>query len=254
MSKKITFLTKIIILILFTNTNLYALDLKIVPLKKPGLELKVKEKKLSKNIIKPKEKPKEKLLVTEEAVKQEKADKDKINGILIPKTKPLLAKKQIKKTRTMSKYFKKRDFELAKKAIKEIEKSKWSTALSLTKKTKDKSIYNFIQWKHLLTSGNQASFYDYSLFIDKNPNYPRIGRIKYLAEHKLSTSTISPEKIITWFGQNEPLSGYGNMILGESLISVGNFDKGIYLIKKGWVTAELSRSDLKFFRKKYKKY
>ena len=43
MTNIITFLTKIIILILFTNTNLYALDLKIVPPKKPILELKVKE-------------------------------------------------------------------------------------------------------------------------------------------------------------------------------------------------------------------
>ena len=42
-----------------------------------------------------------------------------------------------------------------------MEKSQWSTALSQSKKAKDKSIYNFIQWRHLLTTGNQASFYDY---------------------------------------------------------------------------------------------
>ena len=33
--------------------------------------------------------------------------------------------------------------------------------LIFIKKAKDKSIYNFIQWRHLLTTGNQASFYDY---------------------------------------------------------------------------------------------
>ena len=41
-------------------------------------------------------------------------------------------------------------------------------------KAKDKSIYNFIQWRHLLTTGNQASFYEYKVFIDKNSHYPRI--------------------------------------------------------------------------------
>ena len=46
-----------------------------------------------------------------------------------------------------------------------MEKSQWSTALSQSKKAKDKSIYNFIQWRHLLTTGNQASFYDYLTFI-----------------------------------------------------------------------------------------
>ena len=77
----------------------------------------------------------------------------------------------------------------------------------LMKKAKDKSIYNFIQWRHLLTKGNTASFYDYQQFINRNSNYPRINRIKYLAEHKLSNDKISPKKIIDWFGENEPLSG-----------------------------------------------
>ena len=36
----------------------------------------------------------------------------------------------------------------------------------------------------------------YKTFIDKNDDYPRIGRIKYLAEHKLSTDKVSPKKIL----------------------------------------------------------
>ena len=79
------------------------------------------------------------------------------------------------------------------------------------------------------------------LFIDKNEDYPRIGRIKYLAEHKLSTEKISPKKIIDWFGASEPLSGFGKMILGESLILTGNNQKGIKLLKKDGLTAELSK-------------
>ena len=135
-----------------------------------------------------------------------------------------------------------------------MEKKKWVTALSTAKKARDKSIYKFIQWQHLLTTGNQASFYDYQLFINNNKNYPRIGRLKYLAEHKLSAKKISPKKVIKWFDGNEPLSGFGRLILGESLIATGNIPEGIKLIKEGWITAQLSRSDMKFFRKKYKKY
>ena len=84
----------------------------------------------------------------------------------------------------------------------------------------------------LLTKGNKATYYEYKTFIDANENYPRIGRIKYLAEHKLSTDKVSPKKIINWFGTNEPLSGFGKMILGESLILEGNNQKGISLLKK----------------------
>ena len=92
------------------------------------------------------------------------------------------------------------------------------------------------------------------MFIDENSNYPRINRLKYLAEHKLSTEKISPNKIIDWFNGEEPFSGYGKLILGESLIKIGEINKGVNYIKDGWINADLSRSDMKFFRKKYRKY
>ena len=130
--------------------------------------------------------------------------------VILPKKKPLIAGKDIKKdSLKKSKFYSKKDFSLAKKAISEMKKAKWPNALKTAKKAKDKSIYNFIQWRHLLTKGNKASFYDYKTFIDKNENYPRIGRVKYLAEHKLSTDTINSKKIIEWFGSNDPLSGFG---------------------------------------------
>ena len=66
-----------------------------------------------------------------------------------------MVKKEIDKSKTKSKYFRQRDFVLAKKAIKQMEKSQWTKALSISKKARDKSIYNFIQWKHLLTTGNK---------------------------------------------------------------------------------------------------
>ena len=132
-----------------------------------------------------------------------------------------------------------------------MEKSNWKDAIKIAKKARAKSIYNFIQWQHLLTTGNRASFYDYKEFIEKNKNYPRIERIKYLAEHKLSTSVLSPKNIVKWFENKEPLSGFGKIILGESLILLGNNSGGIRLIKEGWINADLSRSDLKFFRKKF---
>ena len=277
MVKKITFLAKIITLILIGFNFTYAADLEIVPLKKPILKKEIKEEKISKNIIKPKEKPKKKIVPKEKienkkitksqidgiivpknkpliAKKEIKITKSKIDGVIVPKNKPLIVKKQIKTTKTKSKYFRQRDFQLAKKAIKEMEKRKWSSALSVSKKARDKSIYNFIQWRHLLTEGNKATFHDYQLFIRTNKNYPRINRLKYLAEHKLSTNRIPPKRIMNWFGEKEPLSGYGKMILGESLISTGDTNNGIKLIKDGWITAKLSRSDMKFFRKKYKKY
>jgi len=215
------------------------------------LSKKEKELKLPKKITKPKPKPssKKEKIITKIIEKNKK-----VTAFLKPKSKPLSVKKVSKAKRTRSKFYSQKDFNIAKQSIKAIEKRQWTAALSLSKKAKDKSIYNFIQWRHLLTTGNQATFYDYLSFIKSNKNYPRINRIRYLAEHKLSTDKISPKKIIDWFAPNEPLSGFGKLILGESYIKSGNIEKGISLIKDGWITADLSRSNMKFFRKKFKKY
>ena len=243
-------------LVIFSNTTLF-LFAEIIPLKKPIQSKEEKEQKLLIDILKPLPKPITKKIIKKEKKQPQKkivSKKDKDKGIILPRKKPLIAGSKKKDTAKKSKYYSKKDFAIAKKAILEMKQAKWPTALKTAKKARDKSIYNFIQWRHLLTRGNKASFYEYKTFIDSNENYPRIGRIKYLAEHKLSTDSISPKKIINWFNGNEPLSGFGKMILGESLILSGNTQKGIQYIKEGWITAELSKSELKFYRKKFKKY
>jgi len=271
MLKNISFYIKLLLLISLFMENSIAIELSIIPLKKPTLDKITKQSKLAQNIIRPKSKPikkvvKQKLFkeILEPNSKKSEQEKEiiakeikkKIKKIdfLIPKSKPLTVKKASTAKKTKSKFFSQKDFNIAKKSIQALEKRQWTTALSLSKKAKDKSIYDFIQWRYLLTTGNQASFYDYLAFINRNKNYPRISRIRYLAEHKLSTSKISPKKIINWFDTNEPLSGYGKLILGESFIQTGDIEKGTSLIKDGWITADLNRSNMKFFRKKYKKY
>ena len=231
--------------------NIFAAEISIIPLKKPILNEEVKREKISQGILKPKPKPSQK----KEEIKiiTVKKNKKEIN-FLIPKSKPLIVKSEKSVVQKSSKYYSQKDYDIAKKSIQAMEKSQWTTALKNSKNAKDKSIYNFIQWRHLLTTGNQATFYDYMTFIQNNKDYPRISRIKYLAEQKLSTDKISPKKIINWFGVDEPLSGYGMLVLGESFIQTGDSEKGIALIKRGWITAELSRANMKSLSKKYRKY
>ena len=236
--------------------NLALSDEIIYPKKKPILSKEIIEKKISKNLLIPLKKPKKIPLEKPKKIKDEIKEKkvSTLKGVIIPKSKPLIVKKGASKIAKKSKFFNKRDFAYAKQAIQLMEKRKWKSAEKVAKKARNKSIYNFIQWKHLLTTGNTASFFEYKQFIERNNNYPRLGRIKYLSEHKLSTKVISPKKIIQMFENQEPLSGYGKIILGESLIATGDKTKGTKLIKEGWITADLTRSDLKIFKKKFKKY
>ncbi len=184
-----------------------------------------------------------------------KDDKDlpkEIFGILLPPKKPLIVKKQTLRTVKKTRYYSERDFELAKQAIRFMEKSNWKDAKNTAKKARAQSIYDFIEWRHLLTSGNNVTFYEYKKFIERVKDYPRFDRIKYLAEHKINLQNHSPTEIINWFQSNKPLSGYGKMILGESLIKIGKSGDGIRLIKEGFINADLNTNNLKYFRKKFK--
>ena len=42
------------------------------------------------------------------------------------------------------------------------------------------------------------------------------------------------------------------MILGESYVLSGQVEKGRKLIKEGWITAELSKADLRFLERNLK--
>src|SRR5210317_185773 len=251
MPRKIIFFIRSLLLSLVIIGNVFAAEISIIPVKKPILNEEVKREKISQGILKPKPKPSQKKEEIE--LITVKKNKKEIN-FLIPKSKPLIVKNEKSVVQKSSKYYSQKDYDIAKKSIQSMEKGQWTTALKNSKNAKDKSIYNFIQWRHLLTTGNQATFYDYITFIQNNKDYPRINRIKYLAEQKLSTDKISPKKIINWFGVDEPLSGYGMLVLGESFIQTGDNEKGIALIKRGWITAELSRASMKSLSKKYRKY
>ena len=125
--------------------------------------------------------------------------------------------------------------------------------MSLSKKAKDKTLFKLVNYIYLKRTPNNATFYDYVTFINNNPYYPRINRLRYLAEHKINLRNNSPKTVLKWFKTKEPLSDFGKIKLGEIYIKQGNYDKGAELIREGWIKARLSKGDLRYLRKKYKK-
>ena len=155
MSKKILFFV-----ILFNLLNLnHFVHSEIIPPKKPIQTKEEKQKKLLIDVLRPLPKPVAKT-ETEIVEKEVLVKKENKSGLILPKKKPLIAGSKKISDIKISKYYSKKDFSLAKKAISEMKKSNWSAALKTSKRAKDKSIHNFIQWRHLLKKGNQASYYD----------------------------------------------------------------------------------------------
>tara|TARA_Y100000590_G_scaffold154381_1_gene177429 strand:- start:50 stop:2266 length:2217 start_codon:yes stop_codon:yes gene_type:complete len=236
--------------IIFASKSLAA-D-KILPLPKPSLDKDTIIKSSKKKEIYPKKKPTTKKIEQSIEVVETIETSDK-EIFILPLKKPVFVKKKIDKSVVKSNILSKRDFKLAKSAFEYIDKKKWKSALKISTKAKDKTLYNLINYLYLKKTSNAASFYDYFIFINSNTEYPRINRLKYLAEHKINLKTNSPQSIIKWFDGKEPLSDFGKIKLGEAHISQGNIEKGSKLIKEGWIKARLTKSDLRYLRKKYKK-
>ena len=241
----------LVISIIFSN-NAIASD-RILPLPKPSVDQETKKKIIKKKRIYPQKKPN----INEQAEKAVISDTDKqednVQSAIYPKKKPLVVKKKIEPNLKKSSILSKRNFNLAKEIFKAIDKKKWQTALALSKKTSDKDLYNLVNYLYLKKQSNGASFNDYIAFINSNPNYPRINRLRYLAEHKINIKNNSPKSILNWFNGEYPLSDYGKIKLGEIYLSQGDVDKGSKFIKEGWIKAKLNKSNLRYLRKKYKK-
>ena len=133
MPKKFLFF---VILIYLVNLNNFVFS-EIIPLKKPIQTKEETQKKLLIDILKPLPKPIKK---TETKIVEEKVivKENKKSSLILPKKKPLIAGTKKTKNIKISKYYSKKDFALANKAISEMKKARWPDALKTAKRAKDK--------------------------------------------------------------------------------------------------------------------
>ena len=258
----ILFLSLNLSLFLYAENNTF-----IYPKNKPSIFKSIENKKnISKNkITLPRTRPTQsnndyKIKSTKKIEVKKKIIKDKkelkilkVSYFLYPKRKPV-SYKIIANTTKVSKVLNEKDFKKAKIIFKFIKAKKWNSALKASEKVKNKELKNLVKWMYLKTTGNAASFNDYQKFITKNPDYPRLGRLQYLSEHKIYLKNNSPTAIINWFQNYPPVSGMGKIKLAEAYLEQGNNDKVSLLIKDGWVNAEIRKNDLNYYRAKFKKF
>ena len=119
-------------------------------------------------------------------------------------------------------------------------------------KSKSTLLKTLVTWMYLKEPINQLSFNDYRKFIDKNIHWPRINRLRYLAEHKINLKDTKPKEIIKFFEKQEPLSGYGKIKLGEAFLTRGETKKAHDLIAEGFKSANLNSEDHSYLNKKFK--
>ncbi len=206
--------------------------------KKEESKIKKNEKKIVKK--------EDKNLITEKN-KNENTEEFSITNTVFPLKKPSLETKLNKK----SNYLSEKDFVSAQKIFSNIKLKRWETALKELNNTNDKTLKKLVTWLYLKEPNNNASFYEYFNFINLNKDWPRINRLRYLAEHKIDNKNIKESDILVFFKNQPPLSGYGKIILGEVFLKQGKIKEAEKLILEGFLDAELSSKQLKDLQKKY---
>jgi soluble lytic murein transglycosylase len=213
---------------------------------KKEIKKEIKESKpkpiAEKEIVKPKDK---KEIKTNTEVKD-----------IIPKIKPQEFKNFTpeSKGRLETKTLDNKDFEISKVVFDYVDRKQWKLALSDAQKMQDKTIFALVNWMYLIDPQSGASFNEYFIFIKNNKDWPRINRIKYLAEHKINFDNNTPSSIIEYFTNNPPLSGFGKLRLAEAFLENNQAEKSKSLVKNGFKDAELSKNDLRYFSKIFKKF
>jgi len=255
-------LISLVFLLSFFNVNIvYSETDFLLPQQKPSIfkktEKQIKEA-INKNLPAPKpkieKKDDKKEIKKEKIVINEKKAKNDINiSFVLPKKKPITYKVTSNEVET-SKVLNKKDFDKAKETINFIKDKKWNSALKSAEKVKNKEFRNLISWMYLKTTRNGASFNEYKNFIEQNDYYPRINRIRYLAEQKIYLRNNSPTTIINWFEKYPPLGGLGKIKLAEAYLEQKKFNEVEKLVKDGWITAEIRKNDLGYYRAKFKKF
>ena len=221
---------------------------KNLPQQKPVIQEKQTEKKDSNQ-----EEQEEKEVKKIDTLKKKVEVVENKNVFALPQKKPSIYRASTKE-KGKSSILNQKDFDRAKETIQFIKDKKWNSALKSAAKVKDKEFRNLITWMYLKTSRNGASFTEYKNFIEQNGSYPRINRIRYLSEEKIYLRNHSPTSIINWFERYPPLGGIGKIKLAEAHLEKGNIEKVQELVKDGWITADIRKNDLGYYRAKFKKF
>ncbi|HEX6859336.1 MAG TPA: lytic transglycosylase domain-containing protein [Caulobacteraceae bacterium] len=98
----------------------------------------------------------------------------------------------------------------------------------------DPLVRKIATWAVVDSIGDQLSFYEVDTARKELAGFPRQSKRQALAEKKLETSGMDANRIILWFGGNEPETAEGAMALAAAYRMSGRAGEATALVKKFW--------------------
>ena len=126
------------------------------------------------------------------------------------------------------------DIKSLKKSIKYIEQKKFDYAVYEATKTKDNDIFDLVLWMSYVRGYEGHGYDEITAFVSRNNTWPSIKIIQNRAEFSLPDG-LPPEKVVSYFKNEAPVTGHAMRILAEAKIKLGHDEREINdLIRRAW--------------------
>ena len=139
------------------------------------------------------------------------------------------------------------------KAFKAAKTRAWSKAEKYAGQSNDPLTVKLIEWLHYLETDPQLSFVSIASFIEANPNWPRMSRLRRSAEIAIGSND-DAVAVTQWFERYPPLTGAGALAHLDALTAVGELSKARALVPQYWQDLDFKREDDRAFKRKYGKH
>ena len=126
----------------------------------------------------------------------------------------------------------------------------WNKANNLAAKGSYPSLIKVLTWMRLIDGQPTPAFEDIAAFIDANPDWPAMDRLRRRAEFAMGDAMDSGS-VSRWFAAHPPLSGVGKMRLAEAHRARGDDDTAGRLLRDAWINSNFSRAEEKTFYRRY---
>ena len=110
----------------------------------------------------------------------------------------------------------------------------WATARKLAVGLAQPAARKVIEWRYLVDPRSTPSFAELNEFLAANPGWPRQAALLVRAETSIPVNA-DANFVVGWFGKRQPISGFGQIRLGEAEIATGKSAIGEARIRRAWV-------------------
>ncbi|OSQ41541.1 lytic transglycosylase domain-containing protein [Thalassospira sp. MCCC 1A01428] len=117
----------------------------------------------------------------------------------------------------------------------------------------DPLLQKAVEWMWLISPNSKRSFAEITGFIDANPNWPSQALLRQRAEEAM-TDAVPDFEILAWFKRSAPVTADGATRQISALLSVGEKDAAVALIRNSWINENFGTGQAKRFIDRYGKY